>query len=166
MNADSLLPHVNGNSVRIDDMRLLETECPPWRSLSHAAGRRNLEADLPFTRDTLARIFSMTKPITSVALMMFVERGLVSLSTPLSDILPEFTDPVALVPGATSLDQVAPCASPTMQQVLTHMSGFSYAFRATSSSGAFKCRWNIKCRYSQTCTMPVKFSCVCQPVRG
>ncbi|NRB34592.1 MAG: beta-lactamase family protein [Rhodobacteraceae bacterium] len=96
----------------------------------NAAGRRNLEADLPFTRDTLVRIFSMTKPITSVALMMFVERGLVSLSTPLSDILPEFTDPVALVPGATSLDQVAPCASPTMQQVLTHMSGFSYAFNA------------------------------------
>ena len=94
----------------------------------NACGQRNIEADLPFTRDTVVRIYSMTKPIVSAALMCLVERGLVSLSTPLDQILPEFANPVALVPGATAIDQVAPCASPTLQQVLTHMAGFSYAF--------------------------------------
>lgn len=94
----------------------------------NACGQRDIEAGLPFTRDTVVRIFSMTKPIVSVALMHFVERGLVSLSTPLGEILPEFSTPVALVPGATHIDQTAPCDSPTLQQVLTHMSGLSYGF--------------------------------------
>ncbi|WP_245667674.1 serine hydrolase domain-containing protein [Neptunicoccus sediminis] len=94
----------------------------------NAAGARDVEADLPFERDTLARIYSMTKPVTSVAIMMLAEQGLFHLDAPLSDFIPAFADCTALVEGATSLDQVTPCQTPTLHQLLTHTSGFSYPF--------------------------------------
>lgn len=94
----------------------------------HDAGQRNLAAGLPFARDTVARIYSMTKPVTSVALMMLVERGLLHLDCPISDILPGFSQMHALVPGAARLDQTQPCATPTLHQLLTHTAGFSYPF--------------------------------------
>ena len=93
-----------------------------------ARGLRNVEDDLPFERDTIARIYSMTKPITSVALMTLAERGLFHLDAPLSEFLPGFSDMQALVPGATSIDQTEPCPSPTLHQLLTHTSGMSYPF--------------------------------------
>jgi len=96
--------------------------------LFHAAGRRNIEEDLPFTRDTLARIYSMTKPVTSVAVMLLVERGLVHLDAPVSEFIPEFSQMNALLPGATSIDQIEPSSSPTLHQLLTHTSGLSYPF--------------------------------------
>lgn len=94
----------------------------------HAAGRRNLEENLPFTRDTLVRLYSMTKPVTSVALMMLAERGLFHLEAPVSDFIPEFAKMQALIPGATSIDQVEASRSPTLHELLTHTSGLSYPF--------------------------------------
>ncbi|WP_281955308.1 serine hydrolase domain-containing protein [Pseudophaeobacter arcticus] len=94
----------------------------------HAAGRRNLEENLDFTRDTLVRIYSMTKPVTSVALMMLAEKGLFHLDAPVSDFIPEFAQMQALVPGATSIDQTEPSRSPTLHELLTHTSGLSYPF--------------------------------------
>ncbi len=93
-----------------------------------ASGRRNIAADLPFERDTVARIYSMTKPITTVAAMTLVEQGLFHLDAPVSEFLPAFRDMTALVPGAERLDQVEPCASPTIHQLMTHTSGLSYPF--------------------------------------
>ena len=87
-----------------------------------------MNAGAPWQRDTVARIYSMTKPVTSVALMMLVERGLFHLDAPVSDFIPAFTDMHALVPGATAVDQTEPCATPTLHQLLTHTSGLSYAF--------------------------------------
>lgn len=94
----------------------------------HQTGLRDVEGGLPFERDTVARIYSMTKPVTSLALMMLVEEGRVHLDAPLSSVLPEFADMHALIPGATRLDQVDPCASPTLHQLLTHTAGFTYPF--------------------------------------
>jgi len=93
-----------------------------------AAGLRDLDGGTPFARDTVARIYSMTKPVTSLVAMMLVEEGLVHLEAPLSRFLPEFSAPEALVPGAARLDRTAPCAVPTLHQLLTHRSGLSYAF--------------------------------------
>mgnify|MGYP000020560335 CR=1 FL=1 len=62
----------------------------------NAAGQRNIDADLPFERDTVARIYSMTKPITTVAAMTLLEKGLVHLDAPVSDFLPAFKDMKAL----------------------------------------------------------------------
>ena len=56
----------------------------------YAAGMRDMENNLPFERDTLARIYSMTKPITSVAIMMLAEKGLFNLEAPVSEFIPEF----------------------------------------------------------------------------
>lgn len=95
---------------------------------SHACGSRNLDAGLPFTRDTLVRIYSMTKPITSVAIMTLVERGLFPLDAPVSDFIPGFAHMQALVPGAERADQTEPATSPTIHQLLTHTSGLTYSF--------------------------------------
>ena len=94
----------------------------------HSAGLRNAEENLPFTRDTLVRLYSMTKPVTSVAVMTLLERGLFHLDAPVGDFIPEFNCMQALVPGAIAIDQSEPCPSPTLHQLLTHTSGLSYPF--------------------------------------
>ncbi|WP_233270301.1 serine hydrolase domain-containing protein [Chachezhania sediminis] len=94
----------------------------------NATGKRNIEADLPFERDTVARIFSMTKPITSAAVMMLMEKGLFHLDTPVSEFIPGFADCTALVPGATGIEQTEPCRPPTVMELLTHTSGLTYGF--------------------------------------
>ena len=94
-------------------------------------GWMDVEAQKPFKEDTIVRIFSMTKPITSVALMMLAEKGDFHLDAPLSDFIPEFKDMEALIPGATSIDQTKRCATPTLAQAATHTSGLSYSFNPT-----------------------------------
>ncbi len=98
--------------------------------IAHMAfsGQQSTERQLPYARDTIVRIYSMTKPVTSVALMQLVERGLLHLDIPLSEFFPEFNSCTALVEGATTPDQVVDAPSPTIQQLLTHSSGLSYAF--------------------------------------
>ncbi|MEM1046005.1 MAG: serine hydrolase domain-containing protein [Pseudomonadota bacterium] len=93
-----------------------------------ATGRRSIERDLPFEHDTLVRIYSMTKPITSVALMMLVADGRVTLDAPIDRYLPEFSDCRALIAGATSPDQTERCPVPSVHQLLTHTAGMTYAF--------------------------------------
>jgi len=94
----------------------------------HATGHRDIERGAPFERDTVARIYSMTKPITSVAIMMLFERGLFTLDAPVSEFIPSFKDMRALIPGAMSIDETEPAATPTLHQLLTHTAGLSYPF--------------------------------------
>lgn len=93
-----------------------------------ARGQRSIEHDLAFERQSVARIYSMTKPITSVAIMMLAERGLFHLDAPVSDFIPAFGDMQALIPGAERMDQTEPCATPTLHQLMTHTSGLTYSF--------------------------------------
>ena len=93
-----------------------------------AAGLRNRETGKPFNRDTVVRLYSMTKPVTSVALMMLVERGLCVLDEPVSEFIPAFSNMEALVSEATRIDQTTSCVTPTLHQLLTHTSGLSYSF--------------------------------------
>ena len=94
----------------------------------NAVGRRNIEEDLLFDRETMVRIYSMTKPVTSLALMVLVERGLVHLDASVSQFIPEYEQMTALLPGATAIDQTEQSHSPTLHQLLTHTSGLSYPF--------------------------------------
>lgn len=94
----------------------------------HNCGLRDLATGAPWERDTVARVYSMTKPITSLALMMLVERGLFHLDAPVSEFIPGFKDARCLVPDAEDIGQTAPCAVPTLHQLLTHTSGLSYPF--------------------------------------
>lgn len=101
-------------------------------------GLADIEAQTPYTPETLVRIYSMTKPVTSVAFMMLYEQGLVHLDDPVSDFIPEFADVKVLVEGAQSLDQTEPLATPvTIHHLLTHTSGLTYGFNQDVLSKAY-----------------------------
>lgn len=92
-------------------------------------GYADVEAKTAYTSDTLARIYSMTKPVTSTAFMMLYEQGLVHLDDPVSAFIPEFADTQVLIPGAERLDQTEPLNAPvTVHNLLTHTSGLTYGF--------------------------------------
>src|SRR3954447_11028975 len=63
-------------------------------------GHRDVENGLPVTDDTRWRIFSMTKPVTSVAAMMLYEEGAFELTDPIASWLPEFAEPRVYVAGS------------------------------------------------------------------
>ena len=65
-----------------------------------AVGLQDLEARTPMTDASMFRIYSMTKPITAVAVMMLHEQGRFRLDDPVSKYLPEFKDVMVAVPGA------------------------------------------------------------------
>ncbi len=102
------------------------------------AGLRDVASGLPWERNTVARIYSMTKPVTSLAMMMLVERGLVHLDAPVSDFIPAFAEARCLRPDATDLSQTEPCAAPSLHQLLTHTSGLSYSFNPGLISKAMR----------------------------
>lgn len=91
-----------------------------------SAGHSDVEAKTAWSRDLVCRIYSMTKPVTAVALLMLYEEARVHLDDPVEAYIPEFKDQQLLIPGATSLDQtVAPKTKITIHQLLTHTSGMS-----------------------------------------
>ncbi|TGP50702.1 class A beta-lactamase-related serine hydrolase [bacterium M00.F.Ca.ET.230.01.1.1] len=90
------------------------------------AGYSDVEAKRPWQRDLIARIYSMTKPITAVALLMLYEEARLHLDDPVEAYLPEFKDVQLLKPSATSLDQTVPVKTKmTIHHLLTHRSGLS-----------------------------------------
>jgi CubicO group peptidase (beta-lactamase class C family) len=93
------------------------------------AGRRDVEAGAPVTPDTLWRIYSMTKPITSVAAMMLWEEGAFELKDPVARFIPEFAE-ARVFAGGTDLKPVTqPVVEPVrIWHLLTHMSGLTYGF--------------------------------------
>ena len=94
----------------------------------HYSGFRNKKKAQPFDFDTVVRIYSMTKPITSLALMILEDKGKVDLNTPIDHFIPSFSNPYALIDGAKDISQVKKVPSPTLVHLLTHTSGLSYAF--------------------------------------
>ena len=86
-------------------------------------GVQDLETDSPMAFDTIFRIYSMTKPITTVALMMLYEQGLFQLRDPLSKFLPDFS---ATKVWAGEGQLVDPAREITIYDLLTHTAGFSY----------------------------------------
>jgi len=97
-----------------------------------AVGVRDPETKAPMTRDTIFRIYSMTKPITSVATMMLVEDGKIALGDPVSKYIPAFgTVKVAVEKreGGASTVELVPAARPvTIHDLLRHTAGLTYGF--------------------------------------
>ena len=92
-----------------------------------AVGYQNVEQRVPMETDSLFRIYSMTKPIASTALMMLYQDGLFQLNDPLSKFIPEFADLRVLRDPSGPLDEtVAMEREPTIQDVLRHTAGFSH----------------------------------------
>lgn len=96
---------------------------------AEAIGWSDIETNTPMRSDTLFRIASMTKPITSVAALMLVEEGRVALEDPISRWVPELADPRVLRAAAGPLDDTVPARRAiTVEDLLTHRSGIAYAF--------------------------------------
>jgi len=91
------------------------------------AGRRELATGLPVERDTIFRIASMTKPVTTVAALMLLDEGLFELDDPISICAPEFARMRVLRQPEGPLDQTDEAARPmTFRDLLTHRSGLTY----------------------------------------
>lgn len=93
-----------------------------------SAGYASIEDQRPMTKDTLFRIYSMTKPITGVAMMMLHEQGLWDLDDPVSKHIPEFANlEVLLSYDEAGNIELAPLQrQPTMRELLNHSAGFGY----------------------------------------
>jgi len=93
-------------------------------------GFRDIENGRKVEPDTLYRIYSMTKPITSVALMMLYEEGHFLMENPVSRWIPEFKDLQVWAGGTEDAPETKPLESPlTVHHVLTHTSGLTYGFQ-------------------------------------
>ncbi len=96
---------------------------------THALGQRDIAGGTPMTRDTLFRIASMTKPVTSVVIMMLIEEGKLKLDDPVTKWLPELANMVVLDSATGPLDATSPAARDiTVEDLMTHRSGLAYAF--------------------------------------
>lgn len=89
--------------------------------MAHRAviGLKDLASGEPLAEDTIFRIYSMTKPVTAVAMMVLYERGLWSPDDPIAKHLPEFADVKG--PGGAPVDH-----APTLLELMTHTAGFGY----------------------------------------
>jgi len=99
--------------------------------LAHVSGygQRDLEAGLPVEPDTLWRIYSMTKPITSVAAMMLYEEGGFQLTDPLYQYIPSFRDVRVFAGGSDISYATVPATEPIrIWHLLSHTSGLTYGF--------------------------------------
>jgi CubicO group peptidase (beta-lactamase class C family) len=90
-------------------------------------GWRDIETNLPIQQDTIFRIASMTKPITSVAALMFVDEGRIALTDSIDRYAPEFSHMRVLRSPNGPLDETDPAERPiTFEDLLTHRAGFTY----------------------------------------
>jgi CubicO group peptidase (beta-lactamase class C family) len=92
-----------------------------------ANGKRDIAANAPMQKDSIFRIYSMTKPITGVAMMMLFEEGKWQLNDPVSKYIPEFTNLKVYGTDASNnvvmKDQTHPV---TMRELMSHTGGFTY----------------------------------------
>ena len=120
----------------VDDGRL-----PGWHAVvsrrgqvvhSSTYGQRDMAAGLPFEDDSVVRMFSMSKPVTSVAAMMLHEEGAFGLKEPISTFIPEFADTPVYRSGSFVKPELEPQTEPIrIWHLLTHTSGLTYGFHNT-----------------------------------
>lgn len=91
-------------------------------------GQQNREEESPVTRDAIWRIYSMSKPITSVAAMQLVENGKLELDAPVSKYVPEFANLKVLEEQGGEFIEVEPKREMTVRDLFRHSSGLSYGF--------------------------------------
>ena len=96
---------------------------------THRYGQRDCERSLPVTADTIYRIYSMTKPIVSIAAMQLYEQGCFQLKDPVSRWIPEFANARVFAGGNVMQYQTRePTSEVTVHSLLTHTSGLTYDF--------------------------------------
>lgn len=124
--------------------------CLVWRRGEllqlESVGLRDIEAKLPVERGTIFRIASMSKPVISVAAMMLMEQGAMRLDDPIDKWAPEFARMRVLSRPDSPLDDTYPAPRAiTIEDLMTHRSGLSYAFTAKGPlSPALEQRFGLK----------------------
>ena len=114
-----------------------------------AFGKRDPAASEHMPPDAIFRIYSMTKPIVSVAIMQMVEEGRVLLNDPVSRFIPAFADVKVGIERDGRLELVAPWRAMTVQDLLRHTSGLTYDFVGASAVQTLYAKANLA-RYDQT----------------
>ena len=95
-----------------------------------SGGHRDRERSLVVTDDTIWRLYSMTKPVTAVAVMMLYEEGHFDLNDDVGRWIEELREPRVYVSGPVSAPVTRPAASPVrVHHLLTHTSGLTYGFQ-------------------------------------
>src|SRR6185312_4846759 len=153
MSSTSLLPtalpaEVGLSAQRLDRLRLvLQSEIDRKRlpgavaliarrgklAMFEALGQQHPASGTPMARDSLFRIYSMTKPIVSVAVMMLLEQGRLLLGDPVSKYLPEYAVQQLAVERHGSLELQPVTQSATVQDLLRHTAGLTYEFLGLSA---------------------------------
>ena len=127
--------------------KYLDTGCMPgaltmvWRKgeVAHfsALGMADVERKTKLAEDTIFRIYSMTKPITSVAIMMLVEQGLISLDDPVHKFIPEWKDLGVYAGGFMETFRTTRTQRPMLVvDLLRHTSGLTYGFQLSTNVDA------------------------------
>lgn len=94
-----------------------------------ATGKSDIATGQPMERDEILRFYSMTKPVTSVAVMMLVEEGKISLDDPIKKYLPEFKGVQVFIGTTNSGFVTEPVRrEPTVRDLLRHTGGLTYGF--------------------------------------
>lgn len=96
-------------------------------------GKKSLETGQPMTEDTIFRIYSMTKPITGVAMMILFEEGKWRLDDPVTRYIPEFKN-LKVMTGVDEEGNGTPVLvdmkrPPTMREIMSHTAGFGYGLQ-------------------------------------
>ena len=124
-------------------------------------GWRDLEARTPLELNSIFRFYSMSKPITSVAVMMLYEEGWFQLDDPVSKFIPELEDMKVYRQGEASRILCEPAASPiTIQQLLTHTSGLTYGFSGDDeiSRQYYEARADFGCKSGPLCEVVARLA--------
>jgi CubicO group peptidase (beta-lactamase class C family) len=110
-----------------------------------AVGKQDIEADKPMATDTIFRIYSMTKPVTAVAMMILFEQGKWQLNDPVAKFIPEFKDlKVYAGTDAEGKPILEPQKRPmTMRELMSHTAGFTYGFFSNSAVDKMQLQANV-----------------------
>jgi len=134
-----------------------------------AIGRQSPTASAPMAHDSLFRIFSMTKPIVSVGIMMLIEDGHFILNDPVAKFIPEFADQKVGVENNGKLELVPVKRQATVQDLLRHTSGLTYDHTGNGLVQQLYQQSRLRSRKisnAEHATMIAGMPLVCQPGEG
>ena len=131
-----------------------------------ALGKQNPTQDAPMARDSIFRIFSMTKPMVSLGIMQLVEDGHILLNDPLAKYIPAFADVKVGVERNGALEYALPLRPITIQDLLRHSSGLSYEITGTGMVQRLYAKSGARDRNitnEQHAAIVAKLPLMCQP---
>lgn len=131
-----------------------------------ALGKQSPVAAAPMARDSIFRIFSMTKPIVSVAVMALVEDGHLLLGDAVAKFIPEFASQQVGVVEDGKLELVAPARPMTVQDLLRHTSGLTYEHQGDGPVHKLYQESRVRSRKitnAEHAALVASFPLVCQP---